>query len=80
MMEQLVITAESPKKTQLRWRIPLAIGLRVLVTLNINTDLDIANGAKGTIVDIVLHPDKESGTQSPSELKYTPVYILVQLD
>ena len=79
-MEQLVIAAQGPKKTQLRRTISLAIGLRVLVTLNINTDLDIANGAKGTIVDIVLHPDEEIDNKNPVELKYIPAYILVRLD
>ena len=29
-----------------------------MVMSNIETDLDIANGAHGEIVDIVLHPNK----------------------
>jgi hypothetical protein len=35
-------------------RIKLAIGMKVMVTLNIKTDLDIANSARGEIIMIVL--------------------------
>jgi hypothetical protein len=38
-------------------QVEIAIGMRVMVTNNIETDLDITNGAQGEIVDIVLHPD-----------------------
>ncbi|CEL62289.1 DNA repair and recombination protein pif1, mitochondrial OS=Schizosaccharomyces pombe (strain 972 / ATCC 24843) GN=pif1 PE=1 SV=1 [Rhizoctonia solani AG-1 IB] len=60
----------------------LAIGLKVMVTLNIETDLDIANGARGTICDIVLSPSEPP--IDPDEpvvtLREPPAYILVQLD
>ena len=32
--------------------------MKVMVTDNIETDLDITNGARGKIVDIILHPDE----------------------
>jgi hypothetical protein len=32
--------------------------MRVMVTKNVETDLDITNGARGEIVVIVLHEDK----------------------
>jgi hypothetical protein len=35
----------------------IAIGMKVMVTQNIETDLDITNGAQGTITGGVLHPD-----------------------
>ena len=38
----------------------LAIGIKVMVTENIKTDLDVANGVRGEIVDIILHPDEPS--------------------
>lgn len=31
-----------------------------MVTNNVETDLDITNGARGEIMDIVLHPDEPS--------------------
>ena len=47
------------------------IGMKVMVTMNIDTDLDIANGARGEIVDIVLDPDEPPLSQDPvSHLKY----------
>lgn len=38
----------------------LAIGMQVMVTFNVATDLDLANGARGRVVDIVLD-SRESG-------------------
>ena len=35
----------------------LTIGMDVMVTNNIETDLDMTNGAQGKIVEIVLHPE-----------------------
>jgi len=62
-------------------QVELAIGMRVMVTTNIDTDLDITNGAQGEIVDIVLHPDEPSFDKSQSRifLKHLPCYILVKL-
>lgn len=34
--------------------VELAIGMKTMVTMNVETDLDITNGARGTIVDIIL--------------------------
>jgi hypothetical protein len=42
----------------LPYQIEIAIGMKVMVTNNVETDLDITNGARGEIVDIVLHPDE----------------------
>jgi hypothetical protein len=52
-----------------------------MVTNNIETDLDITNGAQGEIVDIILHPDEPSfdHNQCKIYLKYLPSYILVKL-
>ena len=60
----------------------MAIGMRVMVTQNIITDLHITNGARGTIVDIWLHPDEPPicELQPTIELKYLPLCVLVKLD
>lgn len=52
-----------------------------MVTNNIETDLDITNGAQGEIVDIILHPDEPplDPEQSIIYLKYLPVFLLVKL-
>ena len=37
----------------------MVIGMKVMVTQNVETDSDITNGARGTIVDMrLLHPDE----------------------
>jgi len=61
--------------------IELALGMKVMVTTNVETDLDITNGAQGTIVDIILHPDEEySKDKQEVVLKHVPLYLLVKLD
>ncbi|CAK5281207.1 unnamed protein product [Mycena citricolor] len=59
----------------------LAIGMEVLVTNNIETDLDLTNGARGIIQSIVLHPDEgELGHETIVMLKKLPAYILVRFE
>jgi hypothetical protein len=61
-------------------KIEIAKGMKVLVTTNVETDLDITNGARGEIIDIILHPDKPPIPDEPVvHLKYLPLYILVKL-
>ena len=50
--------------------IELLVGMKVMVTQNVETDLDITNGARGKIVDIVLHPDEPPGIYPPQGLKF----------
>ena len=54
----------------------------IMVTENIHTDLDIiTNGARGEIVDIILHADELPINHENSivKLRYLPAYILVKL-
>lgn len=69
------------KCKDLPWRIEIAKGMKVLVTDNIKTDLDVTNGARGEIVDIILHPDELpiSDSDPVVYLQYVPAYILVKL-
>lgn len=71
----------SSHSKDLLYKIEFAIGMKVMVTDNVETDLDITNGARGEIVDIVLHPDEPPINHGISvvSLKYLPVYILVKL-
>ena len=36
----------------------MGIGKKVVVTRNVETDSDITNGARATIVGLLLHPDE----------------------
>ena len=63
-----------------------AIGMKVLVTENIEIDLDLTNGTRGEIVDIVLHPDEPPIGNTPVVHlkvhltgKYMSTYIPVKL-
>jgi hypothetical protein len=59
--------------------------MKVIVTDsdNVETDLDITNGARGEIVDIILHPDEPQFNRNDAviKLKYLlpASYLLVKL-
>jgi len=61
--------------------VDIAIGMEVMVTFNVSTDLDVANGARGHIVDIVLDAREEMSTvpSLTKMLQYPPLYILVRM-
>ena len=87
MREQLVVAQQKKKKhddtkNNLPDEIILAKGMKVMVTVNIHTDLDIANGTRGRIVDIILDPGEDAIPEGVKEvrLKKPPCYVLVELD
>ena len=73
-------------RTEKQWKTPprtlhIAVGMKVMITENLETDLDITNGARGHIVRIVLDPNEPALTDDTIvHLKYLPIYILVKLD
>ena len=68
-------------RQELPGMIELALGMKVMVTTNVEMDLDITNGVRGTIQDIILHPDEEySKEKEEVVLKHVPLYLLVKLD
>ena len=53
-----------------------------MVTLNILTDLDVANGVHGTIEGIVLDEHEQQISSKDTQtihLQYPPQYVLVKL-
>ena len=73
-------TTGQRRRKDLPNRIFLARGMKVMVTTNVETDLDVANGARGEIVDIILDPAEEvSGDEPIVRLKRLPICILVKL-
>lgn len=60
----------------------LAKGMEVMVTYNVKTDLDVANGARGRIHDVVLNDEETavSGSANEVELKHLPAYLLIEMD
>ncbi len=68
------------KRKNLPETLEVAIGMQVMVTSNIQTDLDLANGARGEVVDLVLHPDEPPvGDGCVVHLQHLPAYILVKM-
>ena len=61
----------------------LGIGMKVMVTFNVEMDLDIVNGARGEIIKIVLDENEtnylpmQSIIQLP--VKYPPTYVLIRM-
>lgn len=62
--------------------VQLAVGMKVMVTYNIETELDVANGARGTVERIIVHDmdNREAGVQGHIQrLARPPVCVLVRL-
>jgi hypothetical protein len=58
----------------------LAIGMKVVVTNNLQADLDITNGARGVITDIILNLEEPPlEDRSTVQLKFLPECVLVKL-
>ena len=56
---------------QLPGRIPLAIGMQAMVTMNIATEADLANGSRGEINNIILDPREQQGSaEGVKDLQY----------
>ena len=88
MKERCILETHRGKKNRrghtvkdLPYCIEIAIGMKVMVTNNIETDLDITNGARGEIVDIILDPDEPpiDANENIIRLRYMPAYLLVKL-
>jgi hypothetical protein len=83
-----IMTQTRGSKTQtdrggLSKTIELAIGGLVMVTLNISTDLDVANGVRGVIEGILMDERERTTTTKDSHivhLQYPPRYVLVKLE
>jgi hypothetical protein len=83
-----IITRGQSGQDQIAWarlakEIELAIGVPVMVTINIHTDLDVANGVQGRIQAIVLDERERLVTTKDNyvvQLQYPPRYILARLD
>ena len=84
-LEERYALASPPKRGRRRDKglpelIHLAVGMKVMVTNNLQTDLDITNGARGVITDIILNPDEPPLDKGPVvTLKYLPESVLVKL-
>ncbi|KAI5983647.1 hypothetical protein EDD15DRAFT_2109312, partial [Pisolithus albus] len=67
---------------QLPYDMDVFVGVKVMVTENVETDLDITNGARGTVVGIICHPDTAPTQEDTAivSLEQLPLFILVKMD
>ncbi|KAF5344650.1 hypothetical protein D9758_016413 [Tetrapyrgos nigripes] len=82
MVEQYALAIHLQKsRKNLPDQVEFAIGAKVLVTKNIEMDLDITNSARGEIVDVVLdpHEPKADANTQLVHLKYLLLCILVKM-
>jgi hypothetical protein len=60
--------------------VQLAIGMQVMITNNIETELDVANGARGTVEKIIVAPDSATELSNHIQtLTRPPCCVLVRL-
>lgn len=59
-------------------KLELAISMKAMILDNIATEIDLANGSRGVIIDIILDPNEDitSQTTDPIILRYPPSVIL----
>ena len=63
--------------------VKLAIGQRVMVTYNVQMEVDIANGAHSEVVDIIFkegHPLTVTHEKGTPTINTRVLYVLVKLD
>ena len=78
LLKRKVAGSGKSKHGELQEEVEFAIGMKVMVTENLETDLDVTNGARGTIVGIMLNPKEPPLPNAPIvRLKFLPSYILV---
>ncbi|SJL05067.1 uncharacterized protein ARMOST_08439 [Armillaria ostoyae] len=79
MSERLAVAGLNEKKTgKLTDVLEIAVGMKAMVTLNIATESDLANGTRGTVEEIVLDPCEpipQSNEHNIVELTYPPALI-----
>ena len=89
-MEEKFALATKPKrgsrnKRHEHGRLPneveLALGMKVMVTFNVSTNLDMTNGARGHIVGSTRRERGEtSGRTHSVRLQYPPLYVLMSIN
>jgi ATP-dependent exoDNAse (exonuclease V) alpha subunit len=59
-------------------KVELVIGMKAMVTMNISTETDLANGSRGVVEDIILDPRErvDPGHGKTIRLQYPPAAVL----
>jgi hypothetical protein len=80
--EEIIVRSKNPKGRKLPDTVELAIGMPCMVTMNVKTEHDLANGTRGQIVDIILDARERDIPNGANivHLNYPPRYILFKSD
>ena len=80
--EKAISLSKDPKSRKLSDTVELAVGMPCMVTMNVKTEHDLANGTRGVIHNLILDP-KELEINPDSNivhLQYPPKFILFKPD
>ena len=78
LQQQLVVASLKIEETNnLPNKVELAVGMKVMVLMNIDTDSHLANGSRGIVTDIVLDPREPVDMQVSTKvvLQYPPAAV-----
>lgn len=84
--QQFGLLARHAKKQNRKKDLPdsveISVGMQVIVTTNVETELDIVNGSRAEVIQIVLDPRELlfEVNQTIVNLQYLPLAILVKMD
>ena len=72
----LLASLPAAKTGRLEEFVSLAVGMQVMLLCNLSTDADLANGTRGTVDAIFLHPDEKAETiDGVCKLQYPPPMV-----
>lgn len=78
-----VVNLKDDATKNLKGRVELSVGMKAMVTLNITTETDLANGTRGTVHGIVLDPREPCltpGEDGSIHLRYPPPVVYFKPD
>ncbi|KAF8640291.1 hypothetical protein AX16_010186 [Volvariella volvacea WC 439] len=79
--QNLLRRTKSMGNRVLQHTIELSVGMQAIVTLNISTEAEMANGTRGTIADIILDPREPNHKQDDIvNLQFPPAMLLFKPD
>ena len=79
--ERLALTAKREGDLPLPDIVEFAIGMKVMVTYNIATEMDVTNGARGIVYDVILGDEQDvSARENIVALSTPPLCVLVKLE
>lgn len=76
------VAKSATESNELAFSLELAVGMPILITHNLRTDLDITNDTHGVITNIILHPSENLPTHSQQVLRLQnlPLFLLIKLE